>query len=56
MLVRCLNCHLLWRRITAYDNPGGTVANGDLQYLCPKCHSNAFEEELNLCSESPTQE
>lgn len=45
MLVRCLNCGLLWRRVTMDDNPGGTVANEDLCYRCPKCSSNAYTPE-----------
>ena len=43
MLVRCLNCALVWRRITADSNPGGTVALSDIQLVCPSCHSNAWE-------------
>ena len=44
-LVRCLNCGLLWRRITTESNPGGTVFTEDVQLICPKCYSNAFRLE-----------
>ena len=43
MLVRYLNCGILWRRVTDYDNPSGTVPTVDIQYTCPNCNSNAFE-------------
>ncbi len=42
-LVVCLNCDVLWRRVTADDNPGGTVSLSDVQYVCPRCASNAYE-------------
>lgn len=44
-LVRCLNCRLLWRRVTGDDNPGGTVSTESLCYFCPVCGSNAWEPE-----------
>lgn len=43
ILVKCLNCKILWRRIAADDNPGGTVAYTDIQLVCPGCASNAYE-------------
>ena len=42
-LVTCLNCDLLWRRVTGDDNPGGTVALDVIQLFCPQCGSNAYE-------------
>lgn len=47
ILVRCLNCGILWRRITSWDNPGGTVATDDIQMWCPRCSSNAWEPDKN---------
>ena len=51
MLVRCLNCELLWRRITEISNPGGTVAFVDIQKVCPNCNSNAYVVEADQASE-----
>ncbi len=45
IFVRCLNCDILWERITGYDNPGGTVATINIQILCPNCNSNAWKAE-----------
>ena len=42
ILVRCLNCKILWQRITSWSNAGGTVALEDIQLVCPACNSNAF--------------
>ena len=43
MLVKCLNCDLIWRRVTALDNPGGIMwVSEELCYFCPNCHSNAW--------------
>ena len=43
MLVKCMNCGLIWRRVTPDDNPGGTVPLSAIQTHCPKCGSNAWE-------------
>ena len=43
MLVKCLNCGIIWRRMTADGNPGGTVSYEDIQVVCPACGSNAWE-------------
>ncbi|KKK91003.1 hypothetical protein LCGC14_2717310, partial [marine sediment metagenome] len=43
ILVTCLNCKILWRRITADSNPGGTMPTDDIQLVCPGCNSNAYE-------------
>lgn len=42
MKVKCNNCGIKWVRITVDSNPGGTVANEDLMYLCPNCNSNDY--------------
>lgn len=42
ILVTCLNCTILWRRITEDDNPGGTVPASEVQKFCPNCNSNAW--------------
>lgn len=41
--VKCLNCGLLWTRVTTlYD--GTTIELiEDIQYNCPKCGSNWYE-------------
>jgi hypothetical protein len=41
ILVRCLNCKILWRRITPEIYP--TVLLSDIQLVCPACNSNAYE-------------
>ena len=45
VLVRCLNCRTLWRRVTQWDMGGSTWSEGDLQHGCPACSSNAYEVE-----------
>ena len=40
ILVECLNCGLLWERISPAINP--TVLTEDIQLFCPSCGSNAF--------------
>ena len=42
-LVECLNCGLIWQRILADSNPGGTVLLQDIQVFCPRCCSNAYK-------------
>lgn len=43
LLVRCLNCGILWRRVTTWDSM--TLASEDYQLYCPACFSNAYEPE-----------
>ncbi|KKL46946.1 hypothetical protein LCGC14_2340460 [marine sediment metagenome] len=43
ILVECLSCGILWRRITPNSNPGGTVDNYDVCIFCPQCGSNAYK-------------
>ena len=44
LLVRCLNCKMLWRSVDGYS-PGRTVVPSAIQVRCPGCHSNAWERE-----------
>ncbi len=39
MLVRCLNCRMLWKYVGL--SPGETTATEDVQTRCPRCGSNA---------------
>ena len=41
--VRCLNCGILWERITVPATATYTVDNNDIQHNCPNCSSNAYK-------------
>jgi len=45
-VVKCLNCGLLWERVTSqYD--GETIElTENLMYNCPNCNSNYYETAL----------
>ena len=51
MLVKCLNCGLIWRYVNA-TGPG-TVAYEDIQTCCPACQSNAYRALLEQEKEMP---
>jgi len=42
ILVTCLNCGIIWRRITEDDGGVTGPALADIQKVCPACNSNAY--------------
>lgn len=42
--VKCKNCGIKWERVIAFGNLSDLELTVDLQYNCPKCGSNWYEE------------
>ena len=54
ILVRCLNCGIKWVRVVCSGT--STEAYEDLQFNCPACGSNWYEEDTNATKDTITQD